>query len=146
MRAALILALFLLATSLIASAKKEETLEQLVSRAQSAKVQDQPELYTEAAERRLVAADKLYTTGEIEEARKAIQDVVTYSDKAGEAANASGKHIKHTEISFRKMAAKLRDIKRVVALEDQAPVENAANHLEELRTNLLTRMFGKGEK
>ena len=71
---------------------------------------------------------------------------MTYSDKAGEAANASGKHIKHTEISFRKMAAKLRDIKRALAFEDQAPVENAANHLEELRTNLLTRMFGKEEK
>jgi hypothetical protein len=146
MRTALILGLFLLATSLIAPAKKEETLEQLVSRAQSAKVQDQPELYTEAAERQLTAADKLYTTGQIEDARKAIQDVLTYSDKAGEAANASGKHIKHTEISFRKMAAKLRDIKRALAFEDQAPVENAANHLEELRTNLLTRMFGKEEK
>ena len=146
MRPALILAFFLLATSLIASAKKEENLEQLVARAQSAKVQDQPELYTEAAERQLAAADKLYTIGQIEDARKAIADVVTYSDKAGQAANASGKHIKHTEISFRKMAAKLRDIKRALAFEDQAPVEDAANHLEELRTNLLTRMFGKDTK
>jgi hypothetical protein len=146
MRTALILALFCLAASLIASAKKEETLEQLVSRAQSAKVQDQPELYTEAAERQLAAADKLYTAGQIEEARSAVHDVVTFSDRAAEAANTSGKHIKHTEISFRKMAAKLRDIKRALAFEDQPPVQDAANHLEELRTNLLTRMFGKEEK
>lgn len=146
MRTALILALLVLATSLIAFAKKNETLQELVSRAQAAKVQDQPELYTEAAERQLAAADKLYTEGQVEDARKALQDVVSFSDKAGEAANASGKHIKHTEISLRKMAAKLRDIKRALAFEDQEPVQDAANHLEELRTNLLTRMFGKGEK
>jgi uncharacterized tellurite resistance protein B-like protein len=146
MRTAWILALLFFATSLIAFAKKEETLEQLVSRAQSAKVQDQPELYTEAAERQLAAADKLYIEGQMEDARKAIQDVVSFSDKAAEAANTSGKHIKHTEISLRKMAAKLRDIKRALAFEDQAPVQDAANHLEELRTNLLTRMFGKDQK
>lgn len=146
MRVPAILALILLATSLLAVARKEETLEELVIRAAAARVQDQPELYTEAAEKQLAAADKLFRDGRVEEGHSAVADVVTYSDKAGDAANKSGKKLKHTEISLRKMALKLRDIKRSVAFEDQNQLQEASDHLEQLRTNLLTRMFGKEEK
>jgi hypothetical protein len=82
----------------------------------------------------------------VDDARAAVADVVNFSDKASSAAIQSGKKLKHTEISVRRMASKLRDIKRSLAFEDQPPVQSAIDHLESLRTQLLSKMFGKGTK
>ena len=145
MRLHLTIAAVLLATSCLAFAYKTETLQELIARAQSAKVEDQPALYVDIAERQLKAADELYTGGKIDDARTAVQDVVTYSERAHDAAIQSGKKLKNTEIAFRKMAAKLRDIKRSLNFDDQAPLQTAADRLESLRTDLLSHMFGKGK-
>jgi polyhydroxyalkanoate synthesis regulator phasin len=135
----------LLATSLLALAYKTETLQELMVRADSARVEDRPALCVEVAERQLKSADELYTAGKPDEARTAVKDVVSYSEKAHDAAIESGKKVKNTEIAFRKMAAKLRDIKRSLNFDDQAPVQAAADRLESLRTELLSHMFGKGK-
>ena len=140
----IILAVFL-ASSLVAFARKEETLAELITRAESSKLDDRPHLYTEIARRQVKAADQLYAAGKPEEARAAVRDVVEYSDKASDAATHSGKKLKDTEIAVRKMVARLRDIKRTLAFEDQASVEEAVNHLEQVRTQLLSQMFGKKE-
>ena len=140
----IILAVFL-ASSLVAFAHKEETLAELITRAESAKLDDRPHLYTEIARRQVKAADQLYAAGKPEEARAAVRDVVEYSDKASDAATHSGKKLKDTEIAVRKMVARLRDIKRTLAFEDQASLEEAVNHLEQVRTQLLSQMFGKKE-
>jgi hypothetical protein len=75
-----------------------------------------------------------------------VNDVVYYSADAAHAANESGSRLKPTEIALGKMADKLRTIRRTLAFEDQKPVEDAANRLETLRTELLNRMFDKGKK
>jgi len=145
MRLQTTIAAVLLAISLLAFAYKTETLQELMARAESAKVEDRPALCVEIAERQLKSADELYTAGKVDDARTALQDVVTYSEKAHDAAIQSGKKVKNTESAFRKMAAKLRDIKRSVNFDDQAPVQAAADRLESLRTDLLSHMFGKGK-
>jgi polyhydroxyalkanoate synthesis regulator phasin len=145
MRAQVTILAILFTTSLLASGNKTETLQELIARAESARVEDRPALYVEIAERELKSANELYTAGKIDEARTAVQDVVTYSEKAHDAAIQSGKRVKNTEIEFRKMAAKLRDIKRSLNFDDQAPVQAAAERLETLRTDLLSHMFGKGK-
>jgi polyhydroxyalkanoate synthesis regulator phasin len=145
MRAQVTILAILFTTSLLASGNKTETLQELIARAESARVEDRPALYVEIAERELKSANELYTGGKVDEARTAVQDVVTYSEKAHDAAIQSGKRVKNTEIEFRKMAAKLRDIKRSLNFEDQAPVQAAAERLETLRTDLLSHMFGKGK-
>jgi len=145
MRLQTTIAAVLLAISLLAFAYKTETLQELMARAESAKVEDRPALCVEIAERQLKSADELYTAGKVDDARTALQDVVTYSEKAHDAAIQSGKKVKNTEIAFRKMAAKLRDIKRSLNFDDQAPVQAAADRLESLRTDLLSHMFGKGK-
>jgi len=145
MRLQTTIAAFLLATSLLALAYKTETLQELMARAESAKVEDRPALCVEIAERQLKSADELYTAGKVDEARAAVQDVVTYSEKAHDAAIQSGKKVKNTEIALRKMAVKLRDMKRSLNFDDQAPVQAAADRLESLRTDLLSHMFGKGK-
>ena len=139
------IAAFLLVMSFLAFAYKTETLQELIARAESAKLDDQPALFTDIAERQLKSADELYTAGKIDDARAAVQDVVTYSEKAQATAIQSSKKLKNTEIALRKMSAKLRDIKRSLNFDDQAPVQAAADRLESLRTDLLTHMFGKGK-
>ncbi len=140
MRTQLTIAAVLLATCL-AFAGRQETLQELMVRCESAKVEDRPALCVEIAERQLKSADELYTAGKVDEARSALKDVVTYSEKAHDAAIQTGKRVKNTEIEFRKMAAKLRDIKRTVNFDDQEPLQAAADRLESLRTDLLTHMF-----
>ena len=137
---------FLLIIILIAAGAacaRSETLQELIERANKASIGQQPGLYTEIAERQLQTADHMYGNGQVDVARAAVTDVVTYSDKASDAATHERGKIKTTEIAIRKMAVKLRDIQRSLAFEDQQPVQAAAEHLEGLRAGLLSRMFAK---
>ena len=70
-------------------------------------------------------------------------EVVTILKKATDASIETGKRLKNTEITLRKMAAKFRDVKRTVAFEDQAPIQQTVDELEKMRTDLLAAMFGK---
>ena len=84
--------------------------------------------------------------GNIDQARAAVDDIVTYSEKARDAALQTKKHLKNIEIDARKIADKLRDIKRTLAFDDQPPVEQAIRRLEDVRTTLLKEMFAKENK
>jgi hypothetical protein len=128
------------------AAEQDPALKQLVTRAESARVEDQPALYIEAARLELKSADRAYTSGSFDDARAGVKDLVTYSDRAHDASTRSGKRLKDTEIAMRKMAEKLRDMTRTVAFEEQGPLQAAADHLETLRTDLLSHMFAKGKK
>jgi len=117
----------------------------LLKRAESAPMGERPALYVEIAERQLKAADDLYNTGKVDDARAAIKDVVTCSEKAHDAAVQSGKRLKPTEITERKMSLRLRDLKRTLNFDDQPPVQAAADRLQSLADDLLSHMFGKGK-
>ena len=146
MRSLVALLTFVLVSSFAAYPLKDESLEQLIARVESARAEDQPHLYIEIARKEVAAAGKSYKAGENDAARKSVDEVVTYSAKASDAASHTGKKLKDTEIALRKMAEKLRDLKRGLAYEDQAPVQAAADKLEQMRTELLGRMFGKKER
>ena len=136
----------ILITALLALGKKEDSLEELKARLTNASADQQISLGLEIAQRQLKSADQLYTDGNAEQARSAVSDVVQYSEKAGEAASQSGKKLKQAEISVRKMAHKLLEIKRSVNFEDQQPLQDAADRLEHVRSELLSRMFGPSKK
>jgi hypothetical protein len=140
----LTIAVILLATVLNCVGEKE-TVQQLAARAEAARPEDRPGLYVGIAERQLKAVAELFGAGRDEDAVAAVKDVVTYSEKAHDATSVAHNKLKGTEIALRKMAAKLRDIKRTLSFEDQAPVQAAADRLEVLRTDLLSKMFGKGK-
>jgi hypothetical protein len=135
----------LLAASTLALAAKAETLQEMIAHADAARLEDRPALYIEICEKQLKTADELYNGGKVDDARMALNDVVTYSEKAHDAAIQSEKKLKNTEIAYRKMATKLRDIKRSLNFDDQPPVQAAADRLEILRDDLLSHMFGKGK-
>lgn len=124
----------------------DEVVTALKAHFESAHPEDRPDLGMRIAQQQLRNADKLYGEGNADEARAAVDDVVTYSEKARDAAILSKKHLKNVEIDARKMAEKLRDIKRTLAFDDQAPVEQAIRRLEDVRTTLLKEMFAKDKK
>lgn len=136
----------LLALASAYGAAKDDTVDELKSRFESARPEDRPELGIEIARHQLRNADKLYTEGKIDQAHAAVDDIVAYSEKARDAAIQTKKHLKNVEIDARKMAEKLRDIKRTLVFEDQPPVEQAIRRLEDVRTVLLDEMFAKDKK
>ena len=140
------LGMFVFALAAATMAARDESVEELKSRVQNAAPQDRPKLCVQIAELQLRNADKLYRNGDAEQARAAVEDIVTYSRKARDSATETKKHVKNVEIAVRKMAERLRDIKRTLSIEDQAPVEHAIQELEEIRTSLLQQMFSKEKK
>jgi len=129
-------------------AAKEESVDDLKARLANASAENRAEISLRIAQLQLRAADKAYVEGHVAEARSAVADVADYCEKARDAAVESKKHLKTAEIDTRKMAEKLRDIKRTLAFEDQPPVDQAIRRLEEIRTSLLKEMFSdkKGKK
>jgi hypothetical protein len=125
---------------------KEETVEEMKARFESARPEDRSELGIRIAQQELRAADKLYKEGNAEQARAAVEDIATYSEMARDAATQTDKHLKNVEIEARKFAVKLRDIKRTLAFEDQGPLDRAIQRLEDVRTSLLKAMFAKDDK
>ncbi|MBV9479409.1 MAG: hypothetical protein JO249_01475 [Acidobacteria bacterium] len=138
-------AILIILGSLAVLARERETIEQLKARADNAAPKDRVILALRVAERQADAADKFYAAGKVDEARAAIQDVVLYTEKAGDAASQSGKKLKNAEITVRQIAHKLNDMKRTLNFEDQAPVDEAIAHLEHVRTELLSKMFDLGK-
>jgi len=143
----LTMSIFLIIFSLaLCAVAKDETVDELKARFESARPEDRPELGIRIAQHQLRNADNLYRNGNVDQANAAVNDIVTYSEKARDAATQTKKHLKNIEIDARKMAEKLRDIKRTLAFEDQPPVEQAIRRLEDVRTTLLKEMFAKENK
>ena len=144
MRKWLIFAL-LIVVATPALARDKETVEQMVARADAAPADKQPELYINIAEQQLKAADHAFDANDVSTGKTCAADAALYTEKAADAAIATHKKLKHIEISARKMADKLRDLKRALNFEDQGPVQAAIDKLEAQRTRLLTAMFGAGK-
>lgn len=144
-RTAVILMLALM-TSGAASARQEETLEQLKARADAARPEQQPELCTQVAERELKLGLDAFKDSKFDEGHAALREMVSYSGKAQAAASSTGKHIKHTEIKIRQFSTRLHDLKMNVGADDQPAIQDAVDKLEEFRTALLQNMFGKKDK
>ena len=129
----------------IALGKKDESVEDLKARVASSSPEQRVGLCIEIASKQLSGADKLYTDGKSEEAQAALKDVVSYAGQATEAATQTGKKLKRAEIEVRRMAHKLRDMKRSAVFEDQAAIQDAVDRMENMRTELLAKMFGFGK-
>ena len=127
-------------------AAKDETVDELKARFESARPEDRADLAIRIAQYQVRNADKFYSDGQVDQARAAVEDIVTYSEKARDTVTQTRKRLKNVEINVRKMAEKLRDIKRTLAFEDQPPVIQAIDRLEDIRTTLLKEMFAKENK
>jgi predicted MarR family transcription regulator len=129
--------------SLVSLQGHAQTSPGLKSRADAAQGGERATLSLEYAHHQLEDANNLYTQGDVEKAEAAIREVVDYSRKAADAASASGKRLKQTEIDLRKLEHRMRDIGQSLNIDDRPPVEKAVQELEQARADLLARMFGE---
>ena len=137
------LAVLLLAAVSLPLPARQETVDELKAKLASTKASDQPKLCVEIARLQLDASEKAYQAGQVTQAQALLNEVVDYSQKAGDAARQSRKHIKKTEIEVRKMSRRLQDLKPTVDLDSRQPVQDAINRLEHIRTQLLMQMFSE---
>jgi hypothetical protein len=138
----LILLVFLFSAGWLCFAKQEETLPQLIARADAASAGQQADLCMEVAEREVKLAVAAYKDNKVDEGRDSIQQIVKYADKGHSAAMQSGKRLKHTEIKLRQIALHLRDLKSDLDVDDQPLAQAAVDKLEDFRTEILKSMFG----
>jgi len=115
---------------------------ELKARADAATGGTQARLCLEYAHVQLAAADYLFNQGEVEKGQADIREVVDYARKAANAASASGKHLKETEIDLRKLSKRMHDIGESLAFEDRDPVRKAVEEIDQIRSELLVRMWG----
>jgi len=131
--------LMLLAGITIARA---ETAGELKARCDASHGGDQAKLCLEYAWLALQNADSLYTSGDVDKAQAEIQQVVAYAKKGADAATESGKQLKQTEIKLRKLAEHMHDVGESLSFEDRQPVRDAVNQVQQLRSDLMVKMWG----
>lgn len=123
-------------------ARQEETLPQLMAKADAASAGQQADLCMAVAEREAKVAMEAFKGNKIDEGRDSLQQIVKYADKGHSAAMQSGKRLKHTEIKLRQIALRLRDLKSNLEVDDQPLAQATVDKLEDFRTEILKSMFG----
>jgi len=129
-----------------ASPATDADLDAMKARLSSTRPGDKPHLCVQIAQKQLAEADKHYTASEMEQAQTALTEVVAYSELARDYSVQSNKAQKQTEIAVRSMARKLTAILHSLGHDEQAPVKDAIDRLERVRSDLLMSMFKKGSK
>ncbi len=140
----LILVLALLPPGL--AAKDAQTLEQLKARAASETGSRQPVLYAEVVQREIELAGQQFDQGNSDQAHATVKDAVAFAEKCRDSARLQPKKTKEAEIGLRKAEHRLVDIRRTVALEDQADTQAAIDHIAGIRKQLLEQMFAPPQK
>ncbi|HTV65400.1 MAG TPA: hypothetical protein VMD98_07340 [Bryocella sp.] len=141
MRAYVQCAMFLLVIAGFALAGTQTT-DELKAKADAAHGAEQAKLCLEYARLELENSNALFTDGDVDKAQAEIQQVVTYSRKGADAASASGRQLKETEIKLRKLAERMHDIAQTLAFEDREPVHKAVQEIQQIRSDLMVRMWG----
>jgi hypothetical protein len=134
------------AAALARGLPSEPTVEDLKAKLASTSVGDKPHLCVQIAEKQVAEADRLYAAGDYEKGQGALTDVVAYSELARDYAVQSHKYQKQSEIAARTMIRKLTDLLHSLGHDDRPPVQDAINHLQRVRDDLLMSMFPKGAK
>src|ERR1700678_2639311 len=97
------------------------TPEVIKAKADAAHGGEQAKLCLEYARLELESSNALFNDGEVDKGQAEIEEVVTYARKGADAASASGKQLKETEIRLRKLAERMHDIGESLASEDRQP-------------------------
>ena len=119
-----------------------DTLSALKARADTTHGGEQAKLCLEYARLLLENSNSLFTDGQVDKAQTEIQEVVAYARKGADAASLSGKQLKETEIKLRKLSERMHDIGESLAFEDRPPVRQAVEAIQQIRSDLMVRMWG----
>jgi hypothetical protein len=120
----------------------EEPLEKLIAKAEAGG-EKQSELYVDVAQRYANQAGQHFSAGESDKAKDEIKNTVSYAEKARAVVGRSESRIKQTELKMHKLQRRLEEVARAADADDRPPVTAAAQHVEELRSELLDLLFRK---
>jgi predicted HTH domain antitoxin len=134
--------IFVFSANLFGLARQEDTVQQLMAKADAASGGQQADLCMEVSEREVKVAVEAFKGNKIDEGRDSLQQIVKYAEKGHSAAMHSGKRLKHTEIKLRQIALRLRDLKSNLEVDDQPLAQATVDKLENFRTEILKSMFG----
>ena len=109
--------LVLLLSSALACAGQQPPSD-LKAKADAAQGSERIGLSLEYAHRELERANNLYSEGDVEKAEAAIGEVMTYAQRAADAATVANKRIKQTEIDLRKLEHRMHDIGLSLNIDD----------------------------
>jgi hypothetical protein len=125
------------------AARPPANVQELKQRVEKESGKDQIKLCIEIADAQLQNAEEFYKNGYPEKARVAIEDVVTYGERAASVSASTGKHMKPTEQAVHKITHRIEGLERAVEFEERATLKAAGDKLEKAHTDLLTKMFAK---
>jgi hypothetical protein len=137
-----LIAAALLSATPLSAADHQTDYAALKARATTVRTGDQGKVYAQIAFHGTEVANDQYTAGDVTKAQATIDEVVSYAQKARDAARRSNKNLKQTEITLRETSRRLEEVRRSIAVEDRPYVETAINQVEGLRKELLEQMFG----
>src|SRR4051794_20932114 len=138
--AAAVLSLMVVAGARLASA--EDSLEKLIAKAEAGG-EKQSELYVDVAHRYANLASDHFSGGDWDKGRDDIKSVLSYAEKARASVGRSEGRIKQTEMKMHKLQRRLEEVARATDVDDRPPVTAAAEHVQELRSELLDLLFRK---
>lgn len=126
----------------VRSVVAEEPLEKLIAKAEAGG-DKQAELYVDVARRYAEQANQHFSAGETDKAKDDLKNIVSYAEKARATVGSSAGRIKQTELKMHKLHRRLEEIVRATDVDDRPPVAAAAEHVQELRSELLDLLFRK---
>ena len=135
--------LFMLGLTALASQRSIEELKQEADHAQGG---HQAKLCSELAHYMVSIANQQFSEGQNEQAQATVQDVLTYAQKAHDAAVKSHDNLKQTEIRLRQTQRSLEDLKRTLTVDDRPPLDAVEKKIEQFRQDLLDAMFSPKKK
>ena len=116
----------------------------LLAKAEHATGGKRAKLYLQLGERSLNLAKAEFGNQNSDRAFAAPENFRGYVREAFQTANQTGQHIKQTEIrKLRQFGRRLEALKRSVAFDEQKPISEIALEIQEMRDDLLHKMFKK---
>ncbi|MGH9565931.1 MAG: hypothetical protein ACRD4F_05420 [Candidatus Angelobacter sp.] len=119
----------------------QKTLDERKAEAEKASGGHQAELYSKLAERTVELANEEFTRGDSTQAQQTVQQILKFATKAHDVALSTRKKMKKVEIHLRETQRQLENLRRTLAVDDRAPVENVEKNLSDFRQDLLNAMF-----
>ncbi len=107
---------------------------------------DRARIYADIAHELVEVANTQFTNGDPDKGQASIQDAVSYAEKAATSAEVKGHKIKNAEITLRETARRIEEVRKTLDVDNQPPLKAAVERLEQLRKQLLQRMFGDDKK
>ena len=143
MRIALRGALVLAVAGLALAQAAPDRVAHLKAKAATANPVDQEKLFLEIVRAEFDAAKAAFASGNAQQAQGALADLEDYAQRAARLAVDHRKRLKNTEIELRKVSDRLKNLKPTLTFEERVPVQNTIDHLEKLRTDLMSTMFSR---